>query len=73
MTFIDNGIGMTSKAQKMAFDQFYRASSGNVHNRKGFGLGLSYVKTVIEAHGGNISLSSALNQGTSITIKIPKR
>lgn len=72
ITFVDNGIGMSLKTQKLAFDQFYRATTGNVHDRKGFGLGLSYVKTVVEAHGGTITLKSAVNRGASITIKLPK-
>ena len=73
IVFKDNGIGMTSKTTKLAFDQFYRATSGNLHDRKGFGLGLSYVKTVIEAHNGEINLESSIGEGTSITIKLPAK
>lgn len=67
----DNGIGMSTKSQKMAFAPFYRAETGDIHNRKGFGLGLSYVKEVIVAHKGEISLESKQQKGTIITIKIP--
>ena len=67
----DNGIGMSSKTQKLAFDKFFRAETGDIHNRKGFGLGLSYVKSIVEAHHGTVSLSSELNQGTTITVQLP--
>ena len=68
----DNGIGMTAREQKHAFDTFYRAESGDIHNRKGFGLGLSYVKSVIEKHQGSVSLSSKRNEGTTVEIHLPK-
>lgn len=73
ITFTDNGIGMSPQEQKLAFDKFYRAESGDIHNIKGFGLGLSYVKSIIEKHNGTIDLTSATDQGTSIKIKLPKR
>lgn len=69
----DNGIGMSAKAQKLAFDKFYREESGDIHNRKGFGLGLSYVKSIVEAHRGTVQLTSELNVGTTIIIQIPKK
>ncbi|GAB5417271.1 MAG: HAMP domain-containing sensor histidine kinase [Crocinitomicaceae bacterium] len=68
----DNGIGMTAKQQKHAFDKFYRAETGDIHNRKGFGLGLSYVKSVIEKHSGKVSMESKPNEGTVVTVQIPK-
>jgi two-component system phosphate regulon sensor histidine kinase PhoR len=68
----DNGIGMTKKSVKLAFDKFYREESGNIHNRKGFGLGLSYVKSIVEAHRGTVSLKSEINKGTEVVITIPK-
>lgn len=68
----DNGIGMTSKQQKHAFDKFYRAETGNIHNRKGFGLGLSYVKSVVEKHRGNVRMESKLNEGTTVIVELPK-
>ena len=67
----DNGIGMTREQQNKIFEKFYRASGGNVHNVKGFGLGLSYVKAVIDAHHGNISVKSKINIGTEFIIQLP--
>lgn len=67
----DNGIGMGEEVQKFIFDKFYRAESGNLHNVKGFGLGLSYVKSVIDAHKGRIGLISKKNQGSEFSIFLP--
>jgi len=68
----DNGIGMSNETQKKVFEKFYRVEKGNIHTTKGFGIGLSYVKTIIDAHKGSIALKSKLNQGTTITINIPQ-
>lgn len=71
LTIKDNGIGMKKEVQRFVFDQFYRAQKGNVHNIKGFGLGLSYVKNIVEAHKGWVGLTSEFNKGSEFTICLP--
>jgi len=69
----DNGVGLSRESQKMVFKRFYRVTHGNLHNVKGFGLGLSYVKSIVEGHRGSINLRSKLNKGTTIEMVFPKK
>jgi len=67
----DNGMGIAPEHQKHLFDKFYRVTTGNIHHVKGFGLGLSYVKYIVEAHGGSISVNSKKNEGATFLMEFP--
>ena len=69
----DNGIGIAKADQRYVFDKFYRSESAKDKAIPGIGLGLSYVKLLVEAHGGNISFDSTEGEGTTFTIVIPQR
>ena len=67
----DNGIGIRAEDLPKVFDKYYRVPTGNVHNVKGFGLGLSYVKLLVTAMGGKVDISSRYGEGTTAELKIP--
>lgn len=67
----DKGMGISKEDQKRIFEKFFRVHTGNVHTIKGYGLGLSYTKAVIESCGGSIEVASELRKGTTFTIKLP--
>ncbi len=68
---IDNGIGLSKDDQQKIFEKFYRVGKGNVHDVKGFGLGLSYVQTIVEAHNGKIWVESKQKEGSKFIIQLP--
>ena len=71
VSITDNGKGMNKEQQRLIFDKFYRVPTGSVHDVKGFGLGLYYVKQIINQHGGKISVESEINKGSKFTFWLP--
>ncbi|MCB0501646.1 MAG: HAMP domain-containing histidine kinase, partial [Bacteroidetes bacterium] len=67
----DNGMGLKKDELNKIFDQFYRVNKGDVHDTKGFGIGLSYVKSIVQAHNGTITVQSQFSKGTTFTIRLP--
>lgn len=67
----DKGIGMTKEEQKLVFDRYYRAPTGDLHDVKGFGIGLSYSKMIIDSHKGSINVLSKRNFGSTFTVVLP--
>ena len=67
----DNGVGIALKDQKYVFDKYYRVPTGDVHNIKGYGIGLSYVKEVVELHNGTIRLNSKFGKGSTFKVLLP--
>lgn len=72
LTVTDHGLGISKEDQKHIFERFYRVSTGDVHNVKGFGIGLSYVQQVVALHKGTITVDSAVGSGTTFTITLPQ-
>lgn len=71
VSIADNGIGIAKKNLKHIFDEFYRVTKGNVHDNKGYGLGLNYVKKIAELHDGHVKVKSEVGKGTTFTIYLP--
>ncbi len=71
LAITDQGLGIKPEDQKMVFEKYYRVHTGNLHDVKGFGLGLSYVKLMVEAHGGRVALESEYQKGTAVKVFLP--
>jgi two-component system phosphate regulon sensor histidine kinase PhoR len=73
ITVTDHGMGISKEARKHIFDKFYRVHTGNIHDVKGFGLGLSYVKAIMVAHKGLVDVKSEPGKGSSFSLTLPRR
>ena len=71
LTVKDNGVGLSPEDAARVFDKYYRVSTGNVHNVKGFGLGLAYVKLMAQAHGGRVDVESQKGTGSAFSVWLP--
>ncbi|MBN1637490.1 MAG: HAMP domain-containing histidine kinase, partial [Ignavibacteriales bacterium] len=71
MSIRDNGIGISSSHHEKIFDTFYRVNTGNIHNVRGYGIGLSYVKKIVQAHAGKIEVKSQVGEGSCFDIFLP--
>ena len=71
LTIEDNGIGISKSDQKKIFNKLFRVPTGNIHEVRGFGLGLSYVKAIVEEHNGRISIESEVNRGSKFRVFLP--
>jgi two-component system phosphate regulon sensor histidine kinase PhoR len=67
----DNGVGLSKEDQQKVFEKFYRVTKGNVHDTKGFGLGLSYVRSIVDKHNGKIWVESKVKEGSKFIIQLP--
>jgi two-component system phosphate regulon sensor histidine kinase PhoR len=71
LSIADKGIGLDAETKQLVFERFFRAATGDLHNVKGYGIGLSYVKSVIEAHDGSVRVESKPGEGSQFILTLP--